>query len=89
MLDGYLMLALAFVWPALGVATVGTGAYLARRYVRAVERRGVDESALAEMRARVAELEAVVEGTRQDVDRLEAGQAFTERLLTERVSKAR
>ena len=89
MWDGYLMLALASAWPALGAAALGTGAYFARRYVRAVERRGADGAELAELRRRLAELEEAAEGTRRDVERLEAGQDFTSRLLAERTPSTR
>ena len=83
------MLALALLWPALGTVALGTGIYFARRYVRAIERGGANETALAELRQRLADLESAVDGTRRDVERLEEGQAFTDRLLTERAPGGR
>jgi hypothetical protein len=57
--------------------------------VRAVERRGIDGGELDELRARLAHWEASVDATRQDVDRLEASQDFTTKLLTDRAAPHR
>jgi hypothetical protein len=85
-MDFSLMVAFALVWPALGAVALGTGAYLARRYVRAIERRGANDAEITELRQRLAVLEENADATRRDVDRLEAGQEFTTKLLAERVT---
>jgi cell division protein FtsB len=65
-------------------AVLGGGFYLARRYVRAVERRAGNESELVELRQRVAHLEDGLDDTRRDVERLESAQEFMNRLLAGR-----
>jgi hypothetical protein len=76
------------VFVAVGVAFWGTvlggGFYFVRRYVRAVERRTSQEENVAALQARLATLEELLDGMRADIQRLEAGQEFTARLLTER-----
>jgi hypothetical protein len=72
---------LAFWGPVAGGAF-----YLVRRYIRAIERRGSDQTELTELRARVAALEDGLDTTRSDVARLEEGHEFTTRLLAERSS---
>jgi hypothetical protein len=67
-------------------SVLGGGFYLARRYVRAVERRTSDESELAELRQRVARLEETLDDTVRDVERLDSAQEFTNRLLAGRPS---
>jgi len=83
MLGLFVTLAIAF-WGTV----LGGGFYFARRYVRAAERRASQEETLAELRARVATLEELVDGMRSEVERLEAGQEFTTRLLAERSRSA-
>ncbi len=70
------------------VGVFGGGFYFLRRYVRAVERRTNQNEAVADLRARVASLEEVVDGLRTDVERLETGQEFTTKLLTDRSRSA-
>jgi cell division protein FtsB len=67
-------------------SALGGGFYLARRYVRAVERRAGNESELAELRQRVAHLEDALDDTGRDVERLENAQEFMNRLLAGRPS---
>ena len=80
------------LYVALGVGFWGTvlggGFYFVRRYVRAVERRAVQEESLAALQARVATLEELIDGLRGEVDRLETGQEFTTRLLAERAKSS-
>ncbi|MDQ3697353.1 MAG: hypothetical protein M3373_04925 [Gemmatimonadota bacterium] len=66
------------------VAVFGGGFYFVRRYVRAVERRTNQDEAVAELLARVASMEEVVDDLRTDVERLVTGQEFTTRLLADR-----
>ena len=78
------MFPFVFVVIAFWVTVLGGGFYLVRRYIRAVEHRGKDEIDLAELRTRIIALEDALETTRSDVERLEAGQEFTSRLLSAR-----
>jgi hypothetical protein len=80
---------LALIWPALGVSGLAAGIYFARRHVRALERRRTDAGELGELRQRLAQLEETLEHTQRDVTRLEEGQAFTQRLLSDRAPAAR
>jgi len=82
-LTGLVVLVLGkIVW----VALLGTGAYLGFRYVRAQERRG-NAAELEDLRSEVRQLQQTVEGLRGDLDRVQEGQDFTARLLSERSSK--
>lgn len=83
----FFMMALALIWPALGVVALVTGIYFARRHVRALERSTTDDAGLAELRQRLLQIEETLETTRRDVDRIEAGQEFTTRLLGERTTR--
>ena len=65
---------------------LGTGAYFARRWVRAIERRSEAAAELAECRARIAELEESQEGLQRDIMRLQAGHEFTTQILSARVA---
>jgi TolA-binding protein len=83
MLTGLLLLVMGkIVW----VALLGTGAYLGFRYVRAQERRG-NANELEELRSQVRQLQGEVDGLRGDLNRVQEGQDFTARLLSERSSK--
>lgn len=68
------------------IALLGTGAYLAFRYVRIQERRG-HAAELEDLRNEVRQLQQTVEGLRGDLDRVQEGQDFTARLLSERSTK--
>ena len=68
------------------VALLGTGAYLGFRYVRAQERRG-NAAELEDLRGQVRELQQTVDGLRGDLERVQEGQDFTARLLSDRSSK--
>ena len=67
----------------LGIAAA---LYVAFRFVRAFERRGVDRAELAAVQARLAEVEAEVSRSAAEVRALEDGHRFTTRLLAERGS---
>jgi hypothetical protein len=60
------------------------GGYLLWRYVRANEKRKTGSSRVNALEDRVAELEDQLSTTTSDLERLEEGQGFTERLLSER-----
>jgi hypothetical protein len=62
-------------------SVLGGGFYFVRRYVRAVESRVVKDAELLEMRQRILALEESLDATQRDVERLEAAQEFTPRLL--------
>ncbi|HYD54740.1 MAG TPA: hypothetical protein VEA99_19050 [Gemmatimonadaceae bacterium] len=79
----------ALIWPVLGVSGLAAAIYFARRHVRALEQRGADAGELAALRQRVLQLEEALEGTRQDVQRLEEANEFTSRLLASRTSAER
>ena len=78
------MLPILLASVAFWFSALGGGFYLARRYVRALEARIDKEGALNELRARVQTLEDALDGTQRDVQRLEAAQEFTTRLLGDR-----
>jgi hypothetical protein len=63
-------------------SVLGGGFYFVRRYVRAVESRGAKDAELLEMRQRISTLEDSLDATQRDVERLEAAQEFTTRLLS-------
>lgn len=67
---------------------LGTAAYFARRWLRAVERRNEAAAELAECRARIAELEESHESLQRDVMRLQAGHEFTSQILGARVANS-
>jgi hypothetical protein len=79
-----MMIPFAIAAVAFWFSALGGGFYFARRYVRAAEARGDREAALSELRARVQTLEDALDGTQRDVQRLEAAQEFTTRLLADR-----
>jgi|GEM_PF-3421336 len=56
----------------------------ARRLLRAIERRPVRESQIAELTERLQRLEARLEDIADETDRLRDDQRFTRQLLTER-----
>jgi hypothetical protein len=60
--------------------------YLGTRYVRAVERRGVSRAEIAGLTERLARLEEAVANVADDVGRVEEGQSFATRVLTERAA---
>jgi hypothetical protein len=83
MLTGLVVLVLGkVVW----LGFLGTGAYLGFRYVRAQERRG-HALELEELRTQVHHLQETVDGLQGDLHRVQEGQDFTARLLSERSSK--
>lgn len=70
----------------LWLGLLGTGAYLGFRYVRAQEGRA-KATEIAELRGEIRQLQETVDGLRMDLDRVQEGQDFTARLLSERSSK--
>ena len=80
MLTGLVVLVLGkLLWLGL----LGTGAYLGFRYVRAQERRSHARE-IEDLRSQVRLLQDTVDGLRGDVGRVQEGQDFTARLLSER-----
>ena len=83
MLTGFVVLVLGkLIW----VVLLGTGAYLGFRYVRAQERRS-NAAELEDLRTQVRQLQQTVDGLRGDLGRVQEGQDFTARLLSERAPK--
>ena len=77
-----------FVFAALFWSIVlGGGIYAVRRYLSILERRVGNEAELAALRQRVADLEEGLDDVRASVDRLDAGQEFTTRLLEARTGR--
>lgn len=70
------------------VAFWGSVLYLALRFVRAAERRGVSQVELDELRNRMNRLEEDLAGATAEVERLTAGQLFTTQLLEGRSGAA-
>jgi len=70
-----IMLLSVFFW--------GTVLYLGVRLVRALEQRSRQGNDLTTMTERLARLEAAVGALTADIDRIEEGQRFTTRLLSE------
>lgn len=66
---------------------LGAGIYSVRRFLRILEHRGSNETELAALRERVVALEESVEDVRGSVERLDAGQEFTTKLLSGRSSR--
>lgn len=60
---------------------LGGSAYAVRRFLRAYERRTGNATELAALRERVAALEDTIENVQGSVERLNASQEFTTRLL--------
>ena len=60
---------------------LGGGIYTVRRFLRAYERRAGNEPELAALRARVAALEESLENVHGSLERLDASQEFTTKLL--------
>lgn len=79
------MVAVVLFWPTV----IGTGFYFLRRYVRAVERRSGSGSTLDAISERLLRVEDALEATRAEMARIEEGNAFTQRLLSERASPRR
>jgi len=75
------MLPILLVSVAFWGSVLGGVFYFARRYVRAVESRVVKDAELLEMRQRIVTLEESLDATQRDVERLQAAQEFTTRLL--------
>lgn len=68
------------------LVVIGGGVYLVVRYVRAVERRGVDQGDAPALRERLQRLEEECGRAEERIERLEEGQQFMQRLLMERSS---
>jgi hypothetical protein len=66
------------------IAFWGAVLYLALRFVRAAERRGVERGELDALRARVAQMEEEMDATRTELERLAAAESHTMMLLTRR-----
>ena len=75
-----------FMFLSLVLYYLGAAAalYVAFRFVRAFERRGVDRAELEAVRARLLQLEDEAARTAAEVKELEEAHQFTTRLLTER-----
>ena len=78
-----------YLRPLFPFLVLGTTAYFARRGVRAFERRAEAQKELADLRARVAQLEEGLETTERDVLRLQAGQDFAAQLINNRIGDPR
>ena len=63
---------------------LGAGIYAVRRFLRILEHRAGNEAELAALRERVVILEDSVEDVRGLVERLDASQEFTTKLLSGR-----
>lgn len=70
-------------------AVIGTTVYFARRYVRAVEHRSRSGATLDALSERLLRVEEALETTRAEMARIEEGNEFTQRLLSERASARR
>lgn len=68
----------------VGVAFWGSVLYLALRFVRSAERRGIERGELEELRARVGRLEEELNVATTEVERLAAAERFTAQLLAGR-----
>ena len=66
---------------------LGGGIYAVRRFLRAYERRIGNEANLAALQQRMAALEESLDDIRGAVERLDAGQEFTAKLLGARSSR--
>lgn len=75
------MMILSMLVPIL---VLGGGGYLALRFVRAFERRGISQKQVADLEEKIAQLAAIAESTQRDVGRLSEEQEFTTRLLSQR-----
>ena len=73
-----------FMVMAGGVAFWGSVLYLALRFVRASERRGIDRSELAALQGRVEHLEEELAGASTEIERLATAERFTAQLLASR-----
>ena len=65
---------------------IGGGFYFARRFVGALERRADNKAELAELRARIAQLEEAQELTEREVLRVQTAQEFSTQLLATRIA---
>lgn len=63
---------------------VGAVLNLAYRFVRAFERRGADQDDVRALQERLEELDEALGRTASQVGRLEEGQQFVQRLMSER-----
>ena len=79
------MIAVILFWPTV----IGTGFYFVRRYVRAVERRSGSGATLDAISERLLRVEEALETTRTEMARIDEGNEFTQRLLSERASAKR
>ena len=66
-----------------------TGAWFAHRLVGVFERHNNARAELAELRARIAQLEEEADSTQRDVLRLQAAQDFATQLLSARINDTR
>jgi hypothetical protein len=67
-----------------GVAFWGAVLYLALRFVRAAEQRGVSRGELDELRLRLGRVEEELAAASTEVERLAAAERFTTQLLASR-----
>jgi hypothetical protein len=65
------------------VVLLGGGFYLALRFVRAFELRGVERQELQDLREQVLRLEEAMDAVARDMERLGEEQQFTMKLLSE------
>jgi hypothetical protein len=77
MVQSEILLAAVAFW---GLVLGGSG-YAVRRFLRAYERRTGNATELAALRERVAALEDTIENVQGSVERLNASQEFTTKLL--------
>ena len=75
----------AYLGMLFPMITLATAAYFLRRLVGAMERRAEANAQLADLRARLADIENSNEELVRDVLRLQAAQEFSTRLLGERL----
>ena len=81
----YILAAAVVFWSVV----LGGGIYAVRRFLRAYERRTGNEAELAALRERVSALEESMDSVQGSVERLNAGQEFTTKLLGTRSSADR
>lgn len=79
------MVAAILFWPTV----IGTGFYFLRRYVRAIEHRAGSGATLDAISERLLRVEESLETTRAEMARIDEGNEFTQRLLSERSSARR
>ena len=72
-----------YFWPVFAIGAFATTAHLVRRYVRAAEHRIDVNRETAELRERVTQLEETLDQLQNEIAKIQAGQEFTTKLLTD------